>query len=135
VPLPFAFAYANATEANLLLKNLMFILGGGVLLLILRFLKEPASVRAAGILGVSLVVWGAYDITGDFLRSRPEITGTVTSKYVTRSFRGLVSFSAVIDGRSFPTTTEVYNRLETRSRVKAAIGQASGTIFEVTKLY
>lgn len=133
VPLPLVFAYAHATEANLLVEDLIFILGGGVLLLLLRYFRKASSVRVLGFVGIGFVLLGAYNITGDFLRSRSEISGTVTHKYITHG-RGSMSFYVVINGRSFPTTLDLYKGIVTESQVKAEIGQASGTIFEITEM-
>lgn len=134
VPFFLVFAFAHATEANLLAEDLILLPSGGALLLLMRFLKTPSAARALGIVGIALVALAAYNITGDFLRARLVVKGTVTHKYISHGYRGSPRYHVVINGRSFDTTLDLYNRIDTRSQVKAEIGQASGTIFEATEL-
>jgi len=133
-PLMLIFAFAKVTEANVLAADVMFMASGIALLWLVRFMKTASTGRAVGILGIALAMLGTYNVSGDFLRDRIEISGAVTGKYILRGYQGSMDYHVVINGRSFPTTLELYDRIDPESRVKARLGQASGTIFEVRKL-
>ena len=128
------FAYGNATAGNLLAKDLIFVLIGVAVFLLRRFSQKVSKARALGFVGVCIILVGAYQVGGDFVLKRAEISGTVTYKHRVHHVRSPDGYNVTINGRSFPTTADIYNRVKTASHVRAAIGHASGTIFEIKQL-
>jgi hypothetical protein len=148
VPILAIFVYSKATEANLLVEDLTFVPAGLTFFLLSLFIrrnaanvtagpniaatKKQTSARICNLIGGGMIFIGAYNVIGDFLRDRAEIDGVVARKYVTHGYRGSVDYHVEINGRSFPTTADVYERVDALNRVHATIGRASGTIFQAT---
>jgi hypothetical protein len=133
-PFLLVFLYGKSTTANLLVENLTFILVGLALSLLLPLCKQNSSARAAGLFGAGMMLLGTYNVSGDFIRDRAETSGIVTRKYVTHGYRGSINYHVVINDRSFPTTADLYDRINPASRIKVLTGRASGTIFDATAL-
>ena len=77
---------------------------------------------------------GSYGIIqlDDFVTARREVIGNVTNKYIRHS-RYRASYYVDIEGRRFPTTFDVYDKVSPSTYVHAMVGRRTGNIFTVTE--
>jgi hypothetical protein len=149
VPIIAILMYGEATETNVFVEDVTYIPGGFALLLFAPYVwrraaalatytsSSPARKKAAAvacvIFGIGAIFIGTFNTLGDFVRDRIEVSGVVTGKHVTRGFRKSPKYYVEINGRSFPTTADLFDHIDGQRRVRAMIGRASGTIFEITE--
>ena len=141
--------YCNETGANLFAEDLLTIpLGCFIGLASLstwrktgpfewgnsEVLKRKLVAGIAAPLGAVFILFGASAIVGDFMLERREVVGVVTDKFVQHSRRASDRYYFAINGRKFPTTSELYGQINPASRVQASVGRVSGTIFGVATL-
>lgn len=148
-------AYGQATKANLLSERVIYtLLGLWFLRLAPRIwrgaTKTPAKPNGAAtnssparkrssavftaILGISLFLFSAYDIIGDYFFKPMTANGFVTGKYITHSRYGLSHYHVRINGHSFPVTEDLYEKTATTSYAKITLGRASHTIFQLSTI-
>ena len=148
VPVLAILVYGEATQENLFVADVTYIPGGFALLLFAPYVWKRASMlatytsssptqkRIAAVacvaFGIVAIFIGTFNTLGDFVRERVAISGTVTGKHMSYGYRQGAKYYVEIDGRWFPTTADIFNQIDPRSRVRVMVGRASGTIFELT---
>ncbi len=148
VPILAILAYGESTRENLFVEDVTYIPGGFALLLFAPYVwrrastlaaytsSSPAQKRiAAGacvVFGIVAIFIGTFNTLGDFVRDRVEVSGVVTGKHVAHGFRRAAKYYVDINGHSFAATADVFEQIDPQSRVRAMVGRASGTIFELS---
>jgi hypothetical protein len=148
LPVISTIAFGEMTQANLLDKNIAFVLGGLlILILAVRMWRNaakpsptqpkasPARKRISAVMtvivGAGIVVTSIASIVGDFIERRVEYKGFVTGKYVTHSRYGAERYHLKINGYAFPITEDLYEQISLAKHVKVEAGRMSHTIFRV----
>jgi hypothetical protein len=90
--------------------------------------NRPLLRRAALVFGIGFVLFGCWNLIGDFLVPRAIVDGRVTNKRSNPSARSIPRYQLAIGGRYFPTVRTIYDEIQPGMLVRGHIGRGSSTL-------